>query len=453
MKKLTIKLRITLWFSIMMILLYAVIFVFITFVSNSTASRDNQGILANLVDNNVEEIDYDDGALEVDDDFIAFRDGVYCLVYYESGEKYIGNTPIQELDELDEVPFENGNVRSVTVEGESYLIYDRLVVFKHHPDVWVRGIVKEYKGAVTSQTVYQAVLITFPILILLAAVGGYFIAKRSLQPIQKICETADVIGKSGDLSKRIEMEGNTDELHQLAAAFNHMFDRLQANFEAERNFTSDASHELRTPVATILAQCEYAFENAKGEEELYESIGAIQKQGYRMSHIIESLLQFTRIEQKTEMASFENLDLSELVKIICREHREEMVRDISLEEQIEPGIKMKADRDMISRLLFNLLQNAVRYGREGGYIKVSLRDNKAEIILSVADNGIGIAEGEMSKIWNRFYRVDQSRSSSNGLGLGLGLAMVRQIAQIHGGRVRVESEPEKGSVFKVTFPR
>lgn len=450
MRKLTIKLKITLWFTSFMILLSAVVFAFIAFISNTTTTNQTRGVLTSLIDKNTREIDYDDGRLEIDDDFVSFRNGVYCLVFYESGEKVSGHAP---YDALENEPFDDGNIRSVKIDDETYLIYDRMVSFKRHEDVWVRGVVLEGGNAITSSAVYQAVLIALPLLIILAAVGGYLIARRSLRPIQHISETAEDIGNSADLSKRIEMDNGGDELHQLVGTFNRMFDRLEANFEAERHFTSDASHELRTPVSTILAQCEYAFENASGEQELYEVIGAIQKQGYRMTHLIESLLQFTRMEQRTETVALETINLSRLVLSVCNEQKGVSEKNITLTENIQPDIQMKADMSLISRMLENLLRNACRYGKENGHIRVGLKGANDEIILSVSDDGIGIAQEELPKIWNRFYRVEKSRSLAKGAGLGLGLAMVKQIAELHGGSVEAKSVLGQGSVFTVRFTK
>ena len=451
MRKLTIKLKITLWFTAFMILLCAVVFAFIAVVSSQSAVRDVRMSLTDLVDRNIKEIDYKGGRLEIDDKFISFRNGVYCILFYEDGTKISGNAP---YDALEEEPFKDKSVRSVKISGEKYLVYDRLITFKRHDDIWIRGVVSERGNAISVSTMSRAALIALPLLIILAAVGGYLIARRSLQPIQKISETAEEIGSSGDLSKRIEMEDSGDELNQLAGTFNRMFNRLETNFEAERHFTSDASHELRTPVSTILAQCEYAFENAAGEDELYEAIGAIQKQGYRITRLIESLLYFTRIEQQTESLTFETVDLSGLVLSVCQEQKEIREKNITLtEEDVQPGIEMKADAALFSRMLVNLIRNAYRYGKENGSIKVSLKKNTDGIILSVADDGIGIAQEEIPNIWNRFYRVDKSRNSLKDPGLGLGLAMVKQIAELHNGYIHVESKIGNGSTFVIVFTK
>lgn len=446
MKKLTIKLKLTLWFTIFMILLAAVFFAFTAFISGSTAAHQTRGALIGLVDGNLDEVEYDDGRLEIDDDFISYRNGIYCLILNQQGEKINGYYLYPEMADI--AP-EDGSIQIFQVDGETCLIYDRLIRFKQHEDIWLRGIVRESGALINSPAVTRALLTALPLLICMAAVGGYLLAGSSLRPIRNISRTAEAIGSSGDLSKRIEMKLGGDELHQLAETFNRMFERLESNFEAERQFTADASHELRTPVATILAQCEYAFENAAGEDELYEVIGKIQKQGYRMSRLIESLLDFTRLEQRTEEHPMTLIDLSSVIASVCREYQETAAKNITLTETIQPEIRMPADRTLIIRMFENLLNNACKYGRENGHIKVELSQTGNHIILAVADDGIGIAPDELPKIWNRFYRVDKARSFAQGTGLGL--AMVRQIARFHGGSVTAASEPGQGSVFTLTF--
>lgn len=447
MKRMSVKLKITLWFTLFMVLLCVLIFAFVALVSGNTATSEVRSALVELVEKNMQEVEYDDDEPDIDDDFVSFQNGIYCLVF-EDNQKISGYVPYETLETE---PFEEGALRTVSTVGGDYLIYDRLAGDGYRTDLWIRGAAPVSGGAYSASAVYRAALIALPLLVLLAAVGGYLLAGRLLHPIGIIGKTAEDIGNSGDLSKRIHLDQGEDELHRLARTFNNMFDRLEANFEAERHFTSDASHELRTPVTTILAQCEYAFENASGEQELYEAIGSIQKQGYRMSHLIESLLQFTRMEQQTERPAFETVDLSALVRSVCEEQRESAEKDISLSADIQPDVTVQGNKMLLIRLLENLVRNAYRYGCERGNIHIGLKDTGSAITLTVADDGIGIPPEETEKIWNRFYRVDQSRSRSSGFGLGL--SMVRQIAALHGGSARVESAPGKGSVFTILLPK
>ena len=448
MRRISIKLKITLWFILFMLILAGIVFVFISLVSKSESHRNLQNALVSMVQENAKEVEYDDGVFEIEDDFVAYRNGLYCLVLDEDGMFLGGRTP---EDALEKLSFEDDTVRKVTSSGEDYLIYDLSVIDKKR-EIRLRGIVSKSTGAIETASLYDSVLISIPLLFILAAAGGYFFAGRSLRPIRTISRTAEEIGISGDLSKRIAIDENGDELHRLAGTFNKMFDKLERNFEAERQFTADASHELRTPITTILAQCEYAFENASGEKELYEIIGDIQKQGYRMSRLVESLLFYTRLEQQTETPVFEELDLSACVRKVCMDQKQFSEKGIVLSEDIQPDIRLVADAMLISRMLENLIRNAYRYGKEGGTISVSLRKEGNEIILRVADDGIGISSEDLPKIWNRFYRVEKSRAYGKGSGLGLGLSMVKQIVRLHNGGIAVESEPGKGSNFTIRCP-
>jgi len=445
MKKLSIKLKLTLWFMLFMVVLAAVLFSFVSMLSSSESRRQTQDSLISMVNRNSREVRYEGGEVVTEEGFVSYRHGVYCLVFDEDREKCGGRTAD---DDLVDVAFEDGEVREVTVNGENYLIYDLAVTDKRR-DIYLRGIVSESSTDIGEASLYSSILVSVPLLLLMAAAGGYLLARKSLEPITVISSTAEEIGESGDLTKRIEMDENGDELHRLAGTFNRMFDRLEKNFESERQFTSDASHELRTPITTILAQCEYAFENASGEEELYEVIGDIQKQGHRMARLVESLLSFTRMEQRTEEASFRDTDISACIRSVCAEQKELPEKGITLAEEIQQGVRMKADEVLISRMAGNLIRNAYRYGKEDGHITVKLSQDSSGIRLAVEDDGIGISEKDLPNIWNRFYRADRSRHYSEGTGLGLGLAMVKQIAEMHGGEVRAESEPGKGSVFTV----
>ena len=446
MKRLSIQLKLTLWFTAVMILLTLIMLGFTSLTSNSVAQKSSRAVLYRVMEDLADEVDYDDGELEIDEDFQIYEDNVYSLLAKADGSVITGYMPAEELMQI---PFEEGVLKEIRAEGELYYLLDRRITFPSDPDLWMRSVIPVSGRTINVAVLRTAVLIMLPVFIFLAAVGGYLLARRSLRPIRSIRRTAEEVAESGDLSRRIQV-ASRDELGQLAQTFNRMFDRLETNFHAERQFTSDASHELRTPVSVILAQCEYAFENASDELELYECIGSIQKQGYRMSRLIESLLAFTRLEQQTEAVQLLLVDISTLTEETCREQSELPEQQIVMETEIQPEILMAADPTLFSRMLSNLIRNAYRYGKEGGWIRVILKKTETGILLSVEDNGIGMAEEELPKIWNRFYRADPSRSSARG-GLGLGLSMVRQIVEIHGGRIRVESREGEGSKFIVFF--
>ncbi len=235
----------------------------------------------------------------------------------------------------------------------------------------------------------------------------------------------------------------------MSAAFDRMFARLEISFETEKQFTSDASHELRTPVAVILAQCEESRTHAMTEEEYQKAFAVVERQAKRMSRMIGQLLQMTRLEQGTQQAVFEQADLTALVEVLCAEQPASK-KDIHIQTDLQAEVEAWFDVTLMSRLLQNLLNNAVRYGRPEGHIWVTLRKNGGEITLAVRDDGIGIPKDQLDQIWRRFYQVDHARGPKSGTGLGL--PMVQQIAAIHGGQMTVDSIEGAGSCFTLRFP-
>lgn len=287
--------------------------------------------------------------------------------------------------------------------------------------------------------------LTMPILVLFASLGGYFIAVRAFKPIEMINKAANEINEGKDLTKRINLPEGRDEIHKLAKTFDMMFARLEKSFTEEQRFTSDASHELRTPVSVILANTDWALENANTIDEHIETHKIVKNQIEKMSHIITSLLNFTRVEQGNVNIEFEEVDFSELVEVVCDEHLSMLTKGIELKKFIEPGVIAKVDVSLMTRLLHNLIDNAIKYGKENGYVNVKLFKTNNEIHLTVEDNGIGISSDDKDKIWNRFYRSDYARELSEGTGLGL--SIVKQIADIHSAAINVISEENKGSTF------
>ena len=237
----------------------------------------------------------------------------------------------------------------------------------------------------------------------------------------------------------------------LAASFNDMFARLEKNFEAARQFTADASHELRTPTAVILAQAEYALELADSMEEYQESMEVVQRQAMRMRSIIDQLLLFSRLDQGTQRPTLEETDLSELLTQLCDEQQLLAENSISLTAEIAPDITIWTDRNLFTRTVTNLISNAYRYGKPNGHIWVTLRRDGQHGILSIKDDGIGIAPENQERIFERFFQVDSSATRIYS-GSGLGLALVREYAVAQGYTVTVESVLGEGSAFTVRIP-
>ena len=468
-KKLTIKMRIVIWFSLAIFLIEAIMLSLTFAISKSVFNTDIQTQLVNQVDANVEEIEfynslsgqemetgdqllsYNGGFLEIDDDFCDYINGIYTSLVDANNTLLYGECPVSLGPGQ---AFSYTQVDSIKHRGDRFYIYEKPLHGKNLEGLWLRGVASQREGTNLLYTIMRFVSLLLPILAILTIFGGYAITHRSFAPIENIAQAAEEINDGDDLSKRIGLGPGNDEIHKLASTFDSMLDRLEQSFQRERQFTSDASHELRTPTAVILAQCEYSLELSESEEDYREALQVIQEQGKKMNHLISQLLFFTRLEQGVEKLNTENTNLSELTQMICEEQAMIRSKAISLEQNIEPDIWIHADRALFSRMLANLISNAYKYGKEGGHIQVSLQREEEVVSLRVADDGIGISEENLDKIWNRFYQVDPSRTASEegDGGAGLGLPMVKEIAALHHGTVEVESRPGEGSIFTVKLP-
>ena len=285
---------------------------------------------------------------------------------------------------------------------------------------------------------------------LFAAVGGYLITRRAFRPVRRIIQTAKEIGEGDDLSRRIALGEGRDEIYTLAAEFDRMFARLEKAFETEKQFTSDASHELRTPTTVIISQCEYAIENAQTLDEAKEALAAVLNQAEKMAALISQLLMLARADKGHEKLHFETVNLSDLASMVAEQQQENAEkRGIRIETNIQPDIEMLGDETMLMRIWINLIENGIKYGRENGWLNVQLAQKDGTIQGCVQDNGIGIAPENLARVWERFWQADPARSAS---GAGLGLSMVKWIVEAHGGEIHVESTLGQGTAFTFSFP-
>lgn len=463
----SIRKKIMIWFSLSLFLIVGITLALTFSISQSVFNTDIKTQLAAQVDANAQEIEflnslagqetelgdqylsYGDGYLEIDDDFCDYINGIYTCLVDENNTLLYGESPVR-LSQKEQ--FTCTQVTPVKFKGERYYIYERPLQGENLDGLWLRGVASQREGTHLLSSIMKLVMYLLPALAVLSVLIGYLITRRSFAPIQKIMETAESITSGNDLSCRIDLPPGKDELHKLASSYNDMFDRLEASFQREKHFTSDVSHELRTPVSVILSQCEVSLELDENPEDYRQALEVIQAQGLKMKDLISQLLFFSRLEQGREPLQMEITDLSLLVADICSEQQAICNRSITIQQNISARISALVDRRLFSRVLENLISNGVKYGREGGYVEVSLRQEPQQILLKVSDNGIGISQEDLPHIWSRFYQADSARSPEQS-GVGLGLAMVKEIAELHGGSVSAESHIGQGSIFTVTLPR
>jgi len=450
MKNLSAKLKLTVWNSLLMVLMASIVMGLILSFSDDIIATNSKTTLINVVDDNTDELEFEDGMLEIDDiDF--FKNSVYTLLYSQEGERIAGTLPEEFLNEP---PLQDKGMAKIAIDGTVYYIYDRLGLVEDSDILmWVRGVTAVDKVGSATNSILQTTLFSLPIFILLAAIGCYFIAKHTFRPIDKIIHTAEEISSSENLSLRINLKNGDTEIHNLSNAFDKMFERLESAFEAEKQFSQNVSHELRTPTAVILAQCEYTLESNTTDKDRQEALEVIQRQAKKISRLIADLLSLIRLERGIEKPEFVNIDLSELVTFVCEEQNVIAPKNTTFNYNIMPNITLNANHPMMIILVTNLVSNAFRYRKEKGNISVILTENDAEIILSISDDGIGIAKENQTKLWQRFYQVDSSRTANHDGNTGLGLSMVAQIVKLHGAKIRVESELGKGSCFTVNFQK
>ena len=297
-----------------------------------------------------------------------------------------------------------------------------------------------------------------PLALVLAGLGGFFLARRALRPIERITRTAQTIN-AGDLSRRIGYRGPADEVGHLAATFDGMLDRLQSAFERERRFTGDAAHELRTPLTALKGRVEVTLSRPRSASEYTETLQDIGSQVDRLIQLSNNLLFMARLEQeRQQVLQGEDVALSGLLAAAVDQLRPLARRNrIELDLDVPPDLVVPGDLDLLIRLFLNLLDNAIKYTREGGRAAVAAWAEGSDAVVAVQDMGPGISSEHLPHLFERFYRVEADRARSlqddgHG-GAGLGLAIAAEIARVHGGSIGVQSEMGEGTTFTVRLPR
>ena len=345
--------------------------------------------------------------------------------------------------------FSLGIITEYTDENQNkYMYYDlETNSAKLGNGKYIRGIVQTSEGS-SSWYLTFAIIITIPLVIAVIMYGGYRIIRSSLKPVRQMTETAEDISRSNDLSKRIELGQGSDEVHRLGVIFNEMLSSLERSSEREKRFSSDVSHELRTPITIIMAESEYGTKYTDTVEEAKESFEVIERQSKRMTTMINEILEMTRLDSKVEIQK-EEVMLSDLLKIYLEDYKKLFkIKNIQLHVNIEDGISLSANESLLVRVMDNLLSNALKYAESEVSVTLAKRNR---IILEISDDGVGISDSEKRNIWNRFYKVDKSRTTSEDSSSGLGLSITKKIVQLHDGKIAVLDNKPKGTKFVINL--
>ncbi|MBC7879493.1 MAG: heavy metal sensor histidine kinase [Anaerolineales bacterium] len=316
---------------------------------------------------------------------------------------------------------------------------------------WVQAAQSLNSVSMTLQELRNQLLLGIPLLLLFAGIGGYVLSNRALQPIQEITNTAQEI-TANDLSKRLDYQGAMDEVGRLAQTFDQMLERLQSSFERERRFTSDAAHELRTPLTVLKGQIDVTLSRPRNSVEYENKLRELSVQVDRLIRLSNALLFLSRSSQ--DQISFQPalVNLRELLDVLIEQLQplaEE--KELKLSTQISNEVFVYGDHDHLIRLFMNLLENALKYTPSNGEITVSAMKEDDAIQISVHNTGPGISAEHLPHLFERFYRVDEDRSSQTG-GSGLGLAIAHEIVNRHGGKIEAQSSPGQGVTISVRLP-
>jgi heavy metal sensor kinase len=309
---------------------------------------------------------------------------------------------------------------------------------------------RKFEGVLTAFT--SVLLLSMPLILALATAGGLWLGRRALGPVARITDDARAISES-NLSARLAVPDSRDEVQQLSETLNDMLERIEQSFTRTRQFTADASHELRAPMTLIYTAAQYSLRRERSREELVDSMQKILRESKRTTALIDDLLLLARGDAGKEAAALEVMNATPLVRDAAEQATGmAMAKDIDVSLQLEADVlSVRADEQQLRQLLVILIDNALKYTPSGGHLTLAGSVDATGVTISVADTGAGISPDDLPHIFERFWRADKVRSRESG-GTGLGLTIAKQIAERHGARLGVQSQVGHGSVFTIRLP-
>lgn len=445
MSKLKISIKMMLWYTLLTSILLIIFIPILYGAISKSFYSDAEGLLRAAMSHVLSGIEVENNTVSWNEN-LSVSNHMPTIITDSNNKIVFSNNNFQWL--IYE-PFIQGKIHTIESDGEKWLVFDESAINENKEVAHLRvcSSLKPLENALDKTKLI--IFISIPGYLIITVLGGLIIAKKALHPISKITQTAKDIGH-GDLSSRIMGVESNDEVGELAETFNEMLVRLEASFNKEKRFTSDASHELRTPVAIVMAYSESLLADLNKNEkntELEKSLVTIHKESKQMNTIISQLLMLTRGYEGKYQLKLEQIDLGEVISNVIEELEETAESTkIILYYKVEDNIFLMADQSLLTQMMLNLVENAIKYGKAGGNVWVTAAKQDDDVIITVSDNGIGIAADNLPFVFERFYRADQSRDRS---GTGLGLSIVKWIVQEHHGKIEVKSNYGKGTTFEI----
>ncbi|MGI6720956.1 MAG: sensor histidine kinase [Anaerovoracaceae bacterium] len=462
MKGLSIKKRVMLWYAFTMLVVITLVIVLLLAAGDKLIRDDAKSNLTAATDRAVNDVQVIDSKLAIDDDMVYYLDGAYVVIYKNDGMIISGLPPDGFPGN---VSFKADEIRKVVRGDKPFYVYDRLIENQQLGKTWIRGITSASlkDSAPSIWLMIKMFLIALPLLLGLALLGGWYITKRAFMPLKDIADTAEQIQEGSDLSRRLGFEkmGDRDEISRTAATFDMMLDRIEESFEMEKRFTNDASHELRTPAAVIMAQCEYALDNLDDPRDVEESLRVILAESRKMTTLIKQLLTLARADRGVQQLDMTRTDIGLTAEEAVSNFSSKAAEyGVEMAIDAEEGLYTMGDPVFLSRMFENLISNAIKYNHSGGHVWLSVKSGEEGIRISVNDDGNGISAEDLTHIWERFYRAHsapggrnrRSEREAEQQSTGLGLPLVKWIVEAHHGRISVRSAPGSGTEFVIFLP-
>lgn len=298
----------------------------------------------------------------------------------------------------------------------------------------------------------NVLLISYPLVLLILFAVTRIIAGRSIRPITEITDTTNEITKE-NLGLRVKLPPNKDEIYVLSKTINHLLDRIENAMKREKQFTSDASHELRTPLAVVKGTLEVLIRKPRDTEEYLEKIKYCIDEVDRLNNLVDQLLLLARFENQKMNVNKTEVALNEIVlESLERFSSKIKTREISIDFTFERHYYVESDPYLVSMIIGNLLSNALKYSPRHGQVRIVLSENESEVRCAIIDNGIGIPESDLGKIYEQFYR-SQATEHPSIKGTGLGLSLVKRLCDLLHIRLEIQSEQGKGTTAQTIFPK
>lgn len=431
----------TIWL-ISELIMFSLLALFVHLYINRSAELDIRSSLSRQVTSLSENIVNQNGKLSVDESKIEKQyPDMYIVIVDSEGNEIWGSAP----EGVNISPERSLAPAKTTGGNASYYYIDRYIRSPMPEGSFVRAYVNETD--VLSRYIpfriryYGIAAIIFAVLTL----AMLYALRRFRHSIKTMEASVSKIGTSQSLEQHMDEGGHYREISSLIKAHNRMLDRMQDSFEQQEQFSSDVAHELKTPIAVIKAQCQYALHHMDLSNEERESFTVILKQTQNMQELVTTLLMLSRPDHGSNTEMQEQIDLPEIVSAVCEAEQDKLgSSDIRFDIVSSDNAETLGNIGLVTIAVTNLISNGVKYSGESGLIQVETGTQEHTVFVKVTDHGIGMTAEEQQKVFTRFYRGDASRSTG---GYGLGMPLALKIAKKHGGTIKVESEIGKGSCF------